>query len=129
MSAKDLAGLAEKFTPDPIAQYQQTGNPSVLRLVPKQHVVNNTLVNASQYGDGTPSELGYYGDKYGPDEKVNGGSDPARKCGAEKPIKSPTAPRRPMSPEPDDQGEDARQPARQGHRRGSQGRSRKALAG
>ena len=30
---------------------------------PKQHVVNNTLVNASQYGDGTPSELGYYGDK------------------------------------------------------------------
>lgn len=72
MSAKDLAGLAEKFTPDSIAQYQQTGNPSVLRLVPKQHVVNNTLVNASQYGDGTPSELGYYGDKYGPDEKVNG---------------------------------------------------------
>ena len=69
MSAKDMAGLAEKFTPQSIAAYAQTGNPSVLRLNPKQHVVNNALVNADAYGEGKPEVLGDFADKFGAPEQ------------------------------------------------------------
>jgi hypothetical protein len=72
MTAKDMAGLAEKFTPQSITAYAQSGNPSVLRLLPKQHVVANSIVNADQYGEQKPTEQGYFGETFGPDERVNG---------------------------------------------------------
>jgi hypothetical protein len=63
LGAKDMASLAEKFTPESIMQYQQTANPAALRLLPQNQVVNNQVVRTDHYG-GKPTVSGDFRDKF-----------------------------------------------------------------